>query len=244
MKPVGLFLAALVSVSTTQIANAAVVDLLPTNTSLGIYLKTFPSGTASSKVYLDSGTSSELTGHVGSQSGVPVVNFDSPIDLKAANGFAHITRQSGTFQSLTVSVPGYSFGGIGFSTQIAELSKALDLTISAYSDGNLLGSLTFSKSSGLIGGSLNGDGAKKDSNQSWYLLAEGSAAITSIVLESTTGFKKIQQFLLSDLVTLPTEPDPVSGPEVSQNPLPAAAWLFGTIVAGGFGAGAWRRRRK
>ena len=31
---------------------------------------------------------------------------------------------------------------------------------------------------------------------------------------------------------------------VSENPIPAAVWLFGTVLAGGAGYGRWRKKRK
>lgn len=45
-----------------------------------------------------------------------------------------------------------------------------------------------------------------------------------------------------DCVECVTDPGPGSGPATT--PLPAAAWLFGSVIAGGAGFGRWRKRRK
>jgi hypothetical protein len=39
-------------------------------------------------------------------------------------------------------------------------------------------------------------------------------------------------------------PDPGPGPGPGQTPIPGAAFLMGSVLAGGAGFGAWRRRRR
>lgn len=218
------------SLTVPAIASPVAVDLLPGNTSLGIYLDKFPSNLNESKIYLQDTNGTTVHGNVGSQNGSPVVNFTSPSQLDPANGFANIVGVSGDYSKIAVSVPGYTFGDLLFDTQIDEATdKSLNLTISAYDDATLLGSLTLTDKTGL----------KKRSDQSWLVLAEGNATITSVVIESTTGLFETKHFQISDLALIPNP-----GPGPGNTPLPGAGLLMLSTLAGGTGVGIWRRRRR
>ena len=198
---------------------AAPVEAAPvfSNGSLEIYLNqnTFPSGLVEEQVFFDAGTGPLVIGHVGSQTGIPLVHFNSPTSLDAAGGFAQIGAfgRNAVFNQLTITVPGYTFGDLMFST-----FKADNVTISAFSNELLLGTYT---QNGL------GNGAAQ-----WLTLATGGAVLTSLLLSSTDGFEFLKQVSISSLAAAP---DVV--------PLPGAIVLFGSALAGMLGFGSWRRRR-
>ena len=220
---------------TSITAQAAPVDLLPGNNSLGIYLKDFPPNLNESQIFLQNNNGTTVFGNVGSQNGLPVVNFTSTSTLDPANGFANIKDAGGgTYANLTVTIPGYGFGDLLFDTQINDVNNLVNLTIAAYNGVNLLGSLT-----------LNGDPLKKSADQSWLVLAEGNAIITSVLLTSTTGFNETKHFQVSELQTVTcTDGSCVPNPGPGETPIPGAAFLMGSVLAGGAGFGAWRRRRR
>jgi len=217
------------SLAVPAMATPVPSDLLSGNSLLGIYLKDFPSNLNESKIYLQDTNGTTVHGNVGSQNGLPLVDFTSPSQLDPANGFANIVGVSGDYSKITVSVPGYSFGDILFDTQIDEdTNKNLNLTISAFDGATLLGSLTLTDAT-----------LKKRADQSWLVLAEGTATITSIVIESTTGLFETKHFQISDLALIPGP-----GPGPAPTPLPGAGLLMLSTLAGGMGVGIWRRRRR
>jgi hypothetical protein len=168
------------------------------------------------KIFLDKGTSTTVTGHVGSQTGdpgTPVVTFTSLSTVDAKNGFASIDAVGKTnFKDLTISVPtGFTFNDLEFSTL-----KAKQITVTGIDNGVTIG--TFSDNA--LSNGLND------------LLVKGTlgSVFTSIVLTSTDGFSQIKHFEISGLSQL------------SQTPLPGALALMGPVL--GLGYLALRRRRR
>jgi len=104
-----------------------------TGTYADMYLKqtTFPTGLNEQMVFLDSGLSSTITGHAGSQTGTPLVMFSSTTDiLDAANGFATIKAQDGYINNITITAPGYWFEDLIFSVNLTPNSNS-DLSVTA-----------------------------------------------------------------------------------------------------------------
>jgi hypothetical protein len=226
--------AAVISFGAVKPAHAATAtDLLPLNNSLGIYLKDFPSGLNEHKIYLDDNTDAPVVGHYDSQNGLPIVNFTSPSSLDPANGFANIKPASGdTYNQITFTVPGYSFGDFLFDLQLFNNKDGLDLTITAFNGITQLGTLTLTDQTD--------PDVKHDADMSFLVLAENSAVITKVVLDSISGFNETKHFQVSELKCI-DECGPNPGP--GQVPLPAALPLF----AGGLGVIgllASRRKRK
>ena len=104
------------------------------NNSVEMYLKqnTFPSGLDEYKVYLDAAQLPTVIGHVGSQTGSVLVNFSSNTDtLDAANGFSTIKSATDNYiNNITITAPGYWFGDLIFSVNLAPNANN-DLTIIA-----------------------------------------------------------------------------------------------------------------
>jgi hypothetical protein len=75
------------------------------------------------KIFLDKGTGTTVTGHVGSQNGdpgTPIISFFSPVAVDAKNGFSSIDSTGGgndVFPQLTVSVP------TGFASRVWCLTR-------------------------------------------------------------------------------------------------------------------------
>ena len=110
-------------------ANAAPVY---TGVYADMYLKknTFPNGLMEEKVFLDKDKSIEITGHVGSKKGMPLVKIESPDTLDAKNGFATIKPLKGELlHEITISVPNYWFGDLIFS--VLPDKSTMDLVITA-----------------------------------------------------------------------------------------------------------------
>ena len=227
----GLFsAAAVVAFGYLSQAQATSLDLLdPGNTNIGIYMDQL-SGFGEQKISLNSGTGTNLSGTIGS--GLPTVSFVTDASATAASGFANI---AGAFNQLTISLnaaAGFTgaFGDLLFDLQL-EKNKPLNLKIDAFNGATDLGSFTFSDSV-----------LKHDADMSFGVLGENSF-ITSIVLTSTSGFKEVKHFQISDLQEVCTGECGGGGPHLG-TPLPAAVWLFGSVLAGGAGIGRWRKRRK
>lgn len=119
-----------VSATATPVYDGTYVDM---------YLKqnTFPSGLLEEKVYLDAAQASTIIGHVGSQTGTPLVNFSSTTDtLDAADGFATIKAVDGFVNNITITAPGYWFEDLIFSVNLTgdlneEGDDNTDLTVKA-----------------------------------------------------------------------------------------------------------------
>lgn len=204
------------------IAQAAPVDLLPNDPNLAIFLKEFPPE-VDTKIFLDAATNvSPFAGQVGSQTGQPTVNFTAHGNVDVANGFATVKPHADTtLTSMDITIPGHTFGDLLFDEQLLKTQSGdLNLTIEAFSGLTLLGSLTLDKNT-----------LQHDADQSFKILAEGGNTITDVLLTSTTGFKELKHFQVSDL----SNPSPV--------PAPTALPLFLTGLAG-IGGLMWRRKRR
>jgi hypothetical protein len=153
-----------------------------------------PSCTASdeSKVFLDSAKGVMTgTGNVGSQTGLPAVQFTSDSSLDFANGFATITpaaKGKSSFGDLEFTIPGHTFTDLVFDLQMFK-ADTTDLTI------NALDGTTLVKSFDLTG-------LKHDADLSFILVASGGP-LTEIDLLSTSGIKEAKHFEVSGVSGVP-----------------------------------------
>lgn len=123
--------AALMVLSWTGVAAAA--SPVYSGSYVDMYLKsnTFPGNLNEQMVFLDAGTSSSITGHVGSQTGTTLVTFSSTSDtLIASNGFATISAQDGFLNDITITAPGYWFDDLIFSVNLSPNANS-DLSVTA-----------------------------------------------------------------------------------------------------------------
>jgi hypothetical protein len=226
-------IAGLASFGVADKAHAVAVDLLPLNSDLAIYFQEFP---ATVETAVDLTSSSGSTSATGTAGAVPV-NFLANVNVDAANGAATIkpSVNGGVISSLTITTPGFTFGDIQFGAQLNSTGTGnnyqVDFKLEAFNGGTSLGTFTFGHPP-----------ADQNANQLYMIVATGALDITSVVLSSTIGVNQFKQFFLSEICS-GTCPPGGPGPAVA-TPLPAAAWLFGTVLAGGVGIGRWRRKRK
>jgi hypothetical protein len=186
----------------TASAVAAAATPVYTGTYADMYLKTFPSGLNEQKVYLDAALSSTITGHVGSQTGTPLVMFSSTTDvLDAANGFATIKAQDGYINNVTITAPGYWFDDLIFSVNLAPNANN-DLHITATDKSG--GTDTYAGWTGL-GDWVNGQ-------NDILVLSTGTNLMQSVTIESNYGFTidygvdQLKQTQISGLTPVP-EPE-------------------------------------
>lgn len=147
--------AAFVALAGAAQSDPVAIDLLdPTiPDNLAIYMKQFPDVSfTEQKIFLQSATDTNtVLGNVGSQTGTPIVHFDSapasPLDVTeithTGDGFANIKfapHSGDTLNNLTVTVPGYSFGDLLFDVQLANVNN-LSLEIKALNGTTVLGDL-------------------------------------------------------------------------------------------------------
>ena len=182
------------------------------------------------QIFLDAATTvTSATGHVGSQGGdpgTPLISFVTDINSDFANGYSTISgsAQQSVIKSLTVSVPtGWFFTDLEFATL-----KGNQVTVTGMDGGTTVG--TYSNDS-LGTGLIN-----------WLTLAINGKEFTSLIITSSDGFDQLKQFNISGLEQVC--PEGVICNHQSAVPLPAAVWLMGSILGGGAGAGAWRRRKQ
>jgi len=187
-----------------------------TGSYIDMYLKqnTFPSNLSEEMVFLDAAQSSTITGHVGSQTGTPLVMFSSTTDtLDAANGYSGITAQDGYINDLTITAPGYWFDDLIFSVNLTPNSNN-DVSVSATDKSGNTEAYT-----GWTGNSdwVNGDNRI-------LLLSTGGNLMKSVTIQSQYGFSisagidQLKQTEMSGLT-----------PAV---PLPATIWLLGSGLLG------------
>ena len=190
-------------------ANAAPVY---TGVYADMYLKknTFPNGLMEEKVFLDKDKSIEITGHVGSKKGMPLVKIESPDTLDAKNGFATIKPLKGELlHEITISVPNYWFGDLIFSV-LPDKKATTDLVITATD-----------KSGGTESyGAWLGKNDWVNGDNRILVLSVGGNLMESVTIASDSGFKQLKKIEIS---------------EVTAVPLPATVWLFGSALLGFMG---------
>jgi hypothetical protein len=153
-----------------------------------------PSCTASdeSMIFLDSASGVMTgTGNIGSQTGLPAVQFTSDSSLDFANGFATITpsaKGKSSFGDLEFTIPGHTFTDLVFDLQMFN-ADTTDLTIEAI-DGNTLVQ------------TFNLTGLKHDADLSFILVATGGP-LTEISLFSDSGIKEAKHFEVSGVGGVP-----------------------------------------
>lgn len=187
---------------------------------------TFPAA-IEEKVFLDKATNVNLgTGNVGSQTGLPEVQFTSSTKIDLANGFANIkaTEKGGSFKDLTFSIPDYTFGDLLFDVQLDKSKfggskfKAFPFTIEGFSGATSLGLFTY------VIGAL-----KHSADLSFMLLATGSP-LTSVVFSSfadgKNGILQMKHFEVSEVAKIVPNPDP------DPIPLPGGIVLLISGLAG------------
>jgi hypothetical protein len=175
-----------------------------TGTYVDMYLKpnTFPSGLNEQKVFLDAALASTIIGHVGSQTGTPLVSFSSTTDvLDAANGYATIKAQDGFLNSITITAPGYWFEDLIFSVNLTPNSNS-DLSVMA--TDKLGGTDAFTNWS-TLGNWVNGENRILVLSKSTNLMQ--SVTINSeIGFQSLGGLDQLKQTEISGLTPVP-EPE-------------------------------------
>jgi hypothetical protein len=154
-----------------------------------------PSCTASdeSKIFLDSAKGVMTgSGNVGSQTGLPAVQFTSDTSLDFANGFATITPSAkggkASFGDLEFTIPGHTFTDLVFDLQMLK-ADTTDLTIEAIDGTTLVQTFDLT-------------GLKHNADLSFILVATGGP-LTEISLLSTSGIKEAKHFEVSGIAAIP-----------------------------------------
>jgi PEP-CTERM motif len=157
-----------------------------------------PSCTASneSMIFLDAASDVMTgTGNIGSQTGLPAVQFTSDSSLDFANGFATITPSAkggkASFGDLEFTIPGHTFTDLVFDLQMvkAPADTNTDLTIEAIDGTTLVQSFDLT-------------GLKHEQDLSFILVATGGP-LTEISLLSTSGIKEAKHFEVSGVAAIP-----------------------------------------
>jgi hypothetical protein len=176
------------------------------------------------KIFLQAQTNTLLgLGNVGSQNGLPVVDFASHdgidlIDLK--NGFATIKPSDGkNLTGIDITIPGHTFGDFLYDVQMFNNKSFDDLgfTVQGFLGGVLQDFHTYT-------------GLGHDTDLSFDVVVLGGLQIDELKLFSDSGFKELKHFQVSGL-------DPTGGvPEPS-------TWAMGVIGFAMLGAVGWRKKR-
>lgn len=141
------------------------------------------------KIYLDKTIADTITGHVGSQTGTPLVTFTSPTVVDAKDGFASIDAVSkSVYHDLTLTIAtGFTFTDIVF-----DISSPDPFTIAASNGG---------------AASLSD---LKNGNDEFTAFAINGTNLTWITLHSDIGFSQIKQFELSGVTAVTAVPEPTT----------------------------------
>jgi hypothetical protein len=146
-----------------------------------------------SMIFLDSASDVMTgTGNVGSQTGLPAVQFTSDSSLDFANGFATITPSAkggkASFGDLEFTIPGHTFTDLVFGLQMLK-ADTTDLTIEAIDGTTLVQTFDLM-------------GLKHDADLNFILVATGGP-LTEISLFSTSGIKEAKHFEVSGVAAIP-----------------------------------------
>lgn len=164
------------------------------------------------KIYLDAATSNTVTGHVGSQTGTPLVTFTSPTvfdaTFDAKNGFASIDAVSKSlYHDLTLTIA----KGFTFTDVVFDILSPDPFTIQGSNGGTA---------------SLSD---LKNGNDEFKAFSINGTNLTWITLHSDTGFSQIKQFELSGVTAVTAVPEPTT-------------WAMMILGFAGVGFLAYRRR--
>ena len=179
------------------------------------------------KIFLDKSTSVVGAGHVGSQAGLPLVQFVSSTQSDYKNGFATVKPTSvDAIYSFDISIPGHTFGDLLWDVQMfnTKVKDALySFTAYAYLGGTLQAFHNFvdlGHDSDLSFGAFGIDGGQFD----------------ELYLTTNSGFKELKHFQVSGLDGVVI--NPTSGvPEPS-------TWAMGIIGFALIAGMGWKRSRK
>lgn len=180
------------------------------------------------KIYLDKSTSVVGAGHIGSQNGLPAVQFVSSTQSDYKNGFATVKPTSvDAIYSFDISVPGHTFGDLLWDVQMFN-TKVKDAVFSfnayAYLGGTLQDFFHFG-------------GLGHDSDLSFGAFATDGGQFDELYLTSDTGFKELKHFQISDLDGVSITPVTGGVPEPS-------TWLMGIMGFGLVAALGVKRKRQ
>lgn len=141
------------------------------------------------KIYFDADVATSITGHVGSQTGTPLVSFTSPTVVDAKNGFASIDAVSKSlYHDLTITIA----KGFTFTDVVFDISSPDPFTIAASNGGTA---------------SLSD---LKNGNDEFTAFAINGTNLTWITLHSDIGFSQIKQFELSGVTAVTAVPEPTT----------------------------------
>jgi hypothetical protein len=161
-------------------------------------------GVGEQKIFLEDNKKTTLGfGNVGSQTGLPVVDFSSDggmlnVELDLANGFGTITPSHGfvDFNGIDVTVPGFTFTDLVFDVQLTPVS------------GQTTDSFTISDFSGAhVSDGVGAEFDKADTDKQFSTFAVGGA-FDEVNIQSTTGFDEIKHIEISGLAPLAAVPEP------------------------------------
>jgi hypothetical protein len=181
-------------------------------------------------VFLDGQTNTmHGTGHIGSQTGLPVMHFDSTggmldVFIDLANGFATIKPHNGiSFNGLKVTIPGFEFTGLVFDDQLTP-NAAPKFTIDGRTGANDDGS------------AVEVEAANTDKE---YAIRAVGGAFDEVDITSLTGFDEFKHFEVSGVCQILASG--TCTPVIIETPEPASLTLLGF---GLLGTAAFARRRR
>ncbi|MBR0724248.1 PEP-CTERM sorting domain-containing protein [Bradyrhizobium manausense] len=140
------------------------------------------------KIYFDAALSTDITGHVGSQTGTPLVSFTSPSIVDAKNGFASIDFSQSLYHDLTITIA----KGFTFTDVVFDILSPDPFTITASN-----------------GGTASLSNLKNGLNEFTAFSINGTN-LTFVTLHSATGFSQIKQFELSGVSAVTAVPEPTT----------------------------------